>query len=57
LQDVIEGARVGDALPNVDFLMPMFLPSDVDPQVNDVCQMEVMLNHSAKPIIFVTNEF
>ncbi len=54
---MIEGARVGDALPNVDFLMPMFLPSDVDPQVNDVCQMEVMLNHSAKPIIFVTNEF
>ena len=57
LQDVVEGARVGDALPNVDFLMSMFLPSDVDPQVSDVLQMEILLNHTSKPIVFVTNEF
>jgi trimethylamine--corrinoid protein Co-methyltransferase len=57
LQDVVEGARVGDALPNVDFIMSMFLPSDVDPHISDVLQMEVMLNNSSKPIIFVTNEF
>jgi trimethylamine---corrinoid protein Co-methyltransferase len=57
LQDVVEGARVGDALPNVDFVMSMFLPSDVDPQISDVLQMEVMLNNTSKPIVFVTNEF
>jgi trimethylamine--corrinoid protein Co-methyltransferase len=57
LQDVVEGARVGDTLPNVDFVMSMFLPSDVDPQISDVLQMEVMLNNTSKPIVFVTNEF
>jgi trimethylamine---corrinoid protein Co-methyltransferase len=57
LQDVVEGARVGDALPNVDFVMSMFLPSDVDPQISDVLQMEAMLNNTSKPIVFVTNEF
>ena len=57
LQDVVEGAQVGDALPNVDFVMSMFLPSDVDPQISDVLQMEVMLNNTIKPIVFVTNEF
>ena len=57
LQDVVEGARVGDALPNVDFVMSMFLPSDVNPQISDVVQMEIMLNNTRKPIVFVTNEF
>lgn len=57
LQDVIDGARLGDALPQIDFLMSMFLPSDVDPDISDVLQMEILLNHSNKPIVFVTNEF
>jgi trimethylamine--corrinoid protein Co-methyltransferase len=57
LQDVIEGAKVGDALPHIDFLMSMFLPSDVEPEISDTYQMEVMLNNTTKPIIFVTNEF
>jgi trimethylamine--corrinoid protein Co-methyltransferase len=57
LQDVVEGARVGDALANVDFVMSMFLPSDVPPQISDVLQMEIMLNNTSKPIVFVTNEF
>jgi trimethylamine--corrinoid protein Co-methyltransferase len=34
LQDVVEGARVCDALPNIDFVMSMFLPGDVDEMVN-----------------------
>jgi trimethylamine---corrinoid protein Co-methyltransferase len=57
MKDVIEGARVLDALPEIDFLMSMFLPSDAEAEISDVQQMEVMLNHSSKPIIFVTNEF
>jgi trimethylamine--corrinoid protein Co-methyltransferase len=57
LQDVINGARVGDALPNVDFVMSMFMPSDVEPRISDLLQMEAMLNNTSKPIIFVTNEF
>jgi trimethylamine---corrinoid protein Co-methyltransferase len=57
LQDVVNGARMGEALPNVDFLMSMFLPSDIDPQLSEVAQYEVMFNHTTKPIVFVTNEF
>ena len=53
LQDVVDGIRVSDAMPNVDFIMSMLLPSDV-PVAADVRQMEVMLTYSAKPICFVT---
>ncbi len=57
LQDVVEGMRVCDALPNVDFVMSMFLPSDVDEMVSDRYQMEAILHNTTKPIVYVTNEF
>ena len=57
VQDVVEGITVCDALPNVDFVMSMFLPSDVDAMVSDRYQMEAMLNNTSKPIVYVTNEF
>lgn len=57
LQDVVEGMTVCDALPHIDFVMSMFLPSDVDAMVSDRYQMEAMLNNTTKPIVFVTNEF
>jgi trimethylamine--corrinoid protein Co-methyltransferase len=56
LQDVVDGIRVSDAMPHVDFIMSMFLPSDV-PVAAEVRQMEVMLTYSAKPITFVTYEW
>jgi trimethylamine--corrinoid protein Co-methyltransferase len=56
LTDVVEGIRVADAMPNIDFIMSMFLPSDA-PAAADVRQMEVMLNYSTKPICFVTYEW
>jgi len=56
LQDVVDGIRVADAMPHVDFIMSMFLPSDV-PVAAEVQQMEVMLTYSDKPICFVTYEF
>lgn len=56
LKDVIEGIRVSDAMPHVDFIMSMFLPSDV-PAAAEVRQMEVMLTYSDKPICFVTYEY
>jgi len=56
LQDVIDGIRVADAMPHVDFIMSMFLPSDV-PVAADVRQIEVMLTYSDKPITFVTYEW
>ncbi len=57
LQDVREGMIVADALANIHFAMCMFLPGDAPQEVADRYQMEAMLNHTTKPIIYVTTEF
>ncbi len=55
LQDVIDGSRVCDALPNIDFLMSMCVASDIEVQeLVDRYQMRAMLMNSTKPIVFVT---
>lgn len=56
LQDVVEGTTVCDALSNIDFVMSMVLPSDVDQTMADVYQMEAMLSYTTKPIIIVSYE-
>jgi len=53
LQDVVNGVRLVDALPNLDFVMSMFLPSDVPEETYERHQMAVMLQESTKPIVFV----
>jgi trimethylamine--corrinoid protein Co-methyltransferase len=57
LQDVVEGQIVQDALPEFSFVMSAFLPSDVDGRIYDRYQMEVMLNNTTKPIVFVSPDF
>jgi trimethylamine--corrinoid protein Co-methyltransferase len=57
LQDVVDAQIVQDALPEFSFLMSAFLPSDVDGRIYDRYQMEAMLNHSSKPIVFVSPDF
>lgn len=57
LSDVVDAVKVMDALPELDFVMSMVLPTDVDQQIYDRYQMEAMLNHTTKPIIFVTPDF
>jgi trimethylamine---corrinoid protein Co-methyltransferase len=57
LADVVDGTGLCDALPNIDFVMSMFLPVDVDPMVADRYQMAAMLNHTTKPIVYVTPAF
>ena len=54
LGDVVEGTTLCDALPNVDFVMSMVLPTDVDQAIADTYQMEAMLSHTTKPIINVS---
>jgi trimethylamine--corrinoid protein Co-methyltransferase len=54
LQDARDGLTVVDALPNMDFGMSMFLPSDVPPEMADREQMAVMLRHTTKPLVVVT---
>lgn len=57
LEDVREAVILQDALPEIDFVMSAVLPSDVDQNLYDRYQMEVMLNHTTKPIVFVTPDF
>ena len=57
LQDVQDAALLQDALPEFDFVMSMFLPEEVNQQIYDRYQMEVMLNHTTKPIVFVSPDF
>lgn len=57
LEDVRQGATLCDALAHVDFVMSMVLPSDVNTSIADRYQMEAMLSHTQKPIIFVAYEF
>ncbi len=54
--DVANGYRLCDALPNIHFNMSIGIPSDVDPEVAYDVQMALMLEHSTKPIVFVTND-
>jgi len=54
VKDVKEGVILCDSSENVDFVMSMVLPSDVDQNTADRFQMEIMLNHTTKPIIFVS---
>lgn len=57
LQDVVNAARVMDALPEIDFLMSLVLPRDVHQSIYDRYQMEIMLNNTTKPIVFVSPDF
>jgi trimethylamine--corrinoid protein Co-methyltransferase len=57
LHDTIEGIILCDALEDIDFVMSMVLPSDIDTVIADRFQMEVMLSHTAKPIIYVAYEY
>jgi trimethylamine--corrinoid protein Co-methyltransferase len=57
LEDVKNAVRLMDALPEIDFVMSAVLPEDVDGRVYDRYQMEVMLNNTTKPIVFVTPDF
>ncbi len=54
LADVAEGIRVVDALPNIDFMMSLFVPWDLDPSVAYVEQFKTMLMNSTKPPLMVT---
>jgi trimethylamine--corrinoid protein Co-methyltransferase len=56
LRDVVEGTTVCDALSNIDFVMSMVLPADVEQASADVYQMEAMLSRTTKPVINISYE-
>jgi len=57
LQDIVEGMRVADALEYINFVMCMFMPSDVNQNILDLHEMETMLNNTTKPIVYVNPGF
>jgi trimethylamine--corrinoid protein Co-methyltransferase len=57
LQDTVDGTILCGGLEEVDFVMSMVLPSDIDTAIADRYQMETMLSHTVKPIIYVSYEY
>ena len=53
LNDVVEGVRLVDALPNLDFVMSMFMPSDAPVETYEAYQTDIMLRECTKPVVFV----
>ncbi|MHB8869203.1 MAG: trimethylamine methyltransferase family protein, partial [Thermoleophilia bacterium] len=54
LTDVVEGVRVLDALPNIDFIASLFVPWELDPTASYLRQFEVMLRNTTKPLQFLS---
>ncbi len=54
LEDVVKVAKVCEALDNLDFLMSMALPSDVNPMLTDVYSVAAMISNSKKPFVTTT---
>ena len=56
LQDNRDLVTLLDALPNFDFVMSGFIPRDVPSEAAQRWQMQVMLEHTGKPIVYVTTD-
>jgi len=57
VQDLVNGYHLVDALDNIHFVMSMGIPTDIpDPDMIYDVQMSLMLEHTTKPIVFVTND-
>lgn len=54
--DVAACARLCDALPQIQFLMSMGIPSDVPPEQQYRHQFALLLANSSKPAVFVAND-
>ncbi len=55
LKDIREISRLTDALPNIDFVMSMGSPSDVEPRDAYVYEFVQMIRGTTKPIVFTAN--
>ncbi len=51
--DIARGARVADALPNIDWVMPMGSSQDVPAVAADLYEFEAVVTNTVKPIVFI----
>jgi trimethylamine---corrinoid protein Co-methyltransferase len=54
LSDCVEATTLTDACENIDFVMSLFTPSDVDGRIADRYQLATMLANTTKPIVYIT---
>lgn len=52
LEDVVNFARLVDALPNIDFLMCMAIAQEINQATSDIHHFEMMVNHTTKPLCY-----
>jgi trimethylamine--corrinoid protein Co-methyltransferase len=53
VSDIALGALVADALPNIDWVMPMGSSQDVPALAADVYEFEAVVTNTSKPIVFI----
>lgn len=53
VSDIVLGAKVVDALPNIDFAMPMGSTQDVPAGTMDLFEFEALVSNTTKPIAFI----
>jgi trimethylamine--corrinoid protein Co-methyltransferase len=51
--DIATGAKVADALENIDWVMPMGSVQDVPPTVADLYEFEAVVSNTIKPVVFI----
>lgn len=54
--DVAAAVRVVDALPQIDFVMSMGMPGDVDKRMNNRVQYALMIKNSVKPQVVIAED-
>jgi trimethylamine--corrinoid protein Co-methyltransferase len=53
VEDIVRGAIIADALPNIDFVTPMGYSQDVPAAAADLYEFEAVVTHSQKPIFCI----
>jgi trimethylamine--corrinoid protein Co-methyltransferase len=53
VEDIARGAQVADALPHIDWVMPMGSSQDVHALAADVYEFEAVVTHTTKPVVFI----
>jgi len=51
--DIAMAAKIADALPNIDWVMPMSSSQDVAPLAADVHEFEAVVTNTTKPMVFI----
>lgn len=54
IKDIAIAARIADALPNIDWVMPMGSAQDVTPVAAELHEFEALVSNTTKPVVFLS---